>query len=393
VSWGVLYYTFSVLVVPMEAELDASRGELSLAFTLAVVARALSAPLVGAWIDRRGVRSLMTAGALAGSALTLAWSSVQGLASLYAVFVGIGVATSAVLYEPAFAAVARWFRGHERARAVLAITLVAGFASTIFLPAAAVLTDLLGWRGALRVLAGILAVATVGPHLLLGDPPPREVPAPPSRPAQTGDGTAGAPTGGSATEVTSFEAGVALRTSALWWLTTTFVCGRVPIVAVSVHLPALLVERGETATVAATLTGLIGAFSVAGRVLITVAGTRVSWHVLLGLVYVLQAAACVVFVVVPGGAVALLFVVVFGLGFGTTTITRPVMLADRFGAMAYGTIAGVVAGVVTAFEAASPLAVGVARDLAGTYQPALLGLAVVLALGTVASFRCAPGRA
>jgi MFS family permease len=392
VSWGVLYYTFSVLVVPMEADLDASRGELSLAFTLAVVARALSAPLVGAWIDRRGVRSLMTAGALAGSALTLAWSSVQGLASLYAVFVGIGVATSAVLYEPAFAAVARWFRGHERARAVLAITLVAGFASTIFLPAAAVLTDLLGWRDALRVLAGILAVATVGPHLLLGDPPPLGDPGPASRPAPTGD-DAGAPTGGSATEVTSLEAGDALRTSALWWLTTTFVCGRVPIVAVSVHLPALLVERGETATVAATLTGLIGAFSVAGRVLITVAGARVPWHVLLGLVYVLQAVACVVFVVVPGGAVALLFVVVFGLGFGTTTITRPVMLADRFGALAYGTIAGVVAGVVTAFEAASPLAVGIGRDLAGTYQPALLGLAVVLVLGTVASFRCAPGRA
>lgn len=83
VSWGVLYYAFSVLIVPMEAELRASRGEISLAFTLAVITRALTAPFAGAWIDRRGVRSLMTGGAVAGTLLTLAWSSVGSLTALY----------------------------------------------------------------------------------------------------------------------------------------------------------------------------------------------------------------------------------------------------------------------------------------------------------------------
>jgi MFS family permease len=116
----------------------------------------------------------MTAGSLAGVGLTLAWSAVTDLLQLYVVFAGIGVVTAMVLYEPAFAAVARWMRRSERAAAVLWITLAAGFASTIFMPIAALLTESLGWRGALRWLAVVVLVLTALPHALLSEP--RHVP-------------------------------------------------------------------------------------------------------------------------------------------------------------------------------------------------------------------------
>jgi hypothetical protein len=79
ISWGILYYAFSVLLVPMEEALGAGRAELSTAFSIAIVARALSAPAAGSWVDRHGVRSLMTAGSLAGVLLVLAWSSVTSV--------------------------------------------------------------------------------------------------------------------------------------------------------------------------------------------------------------------------------------------------------------------------------------------------------------------------
>ncbi len=55
---------------------------------------------------------------------------------------------AATLYEPAFAVVVSWFpRGRDRA--LLTVTLVAGLASTIFMPIEAWLLTPVGWRSAL----------------------------------------------------------------------------------------------------------------------------------------------------------------------------------------------------------------------------------------------------
>src|ERR1044071_6829591 len=66
ISWGVLYYAFSVFVTPMEADLGWSRAETTGAFSLALVLSALAAIPVGHWLDRHGARRLMTAGSCIG---------------------------------------------------------------------------------------------------------------------------------------------------------------------------------------------------------------------------------------------------------------------------------------------------------------------------------------
>lgn len=382
ISWGVLYYTFSVLLVPMQEALGAGRGELSVAFSFAIVARALSAPAAGGWVDRHGVRSLMTAGSLAGVALVLAWSAVTSVTQLTVVFVGIGLVTSAVLYEPAFAAVARWMRDTDRSTAILWITIAAGFASTIFLPLSATLSELFGWREALRWLALLLLVGTAVPHaLLLTEPPPHDGPV--ERPT-------GSPAGRRAAEAVvrgSVPTAQALRDRGFWWMTLALLGGRAPMVAVSAHLPALLLDRGETATFAAVLTGAIGALSVTGRIVITIASRRLTMLRLLGLVYLLQASGLVLMAFVPTRASALVFVVLFGIGFGATTVAKPVVIADRYGPRWYGAIAGSTAAFVTLAEAASPIAMGVARDAVGDYVAVMLALAAVLVVGAFAATR------
>src|SRR3712207_3378870 len=99
-------------------------------------------------------------------ALPLVWASVADLLVFYLVWVGIGLAMAATLYEPAFAVLAKWFE-RGRARALLLVTLAGGLASTIFLPLSAWLVEAQGWRGALFALAAILALLTILPHALV----------------------------------------------------------------------------------------------------------------------------------------------------------------------------------------------------------------------------------
>ena len=157
ISWGILHYAFTVYLGPMEAEMGWTRGDMAGAYSLALLVAGVAAIPVGRWLDRFGPRLLMTLGSIFGSVLVLAWSGVADLTQLYLVWFGIGLCMSVTLYDPAFATVTKWFDRH-RVRALTAVTLMAGFASTIFIPLAGWLVQTQGWRQSLVILAVILAV-------------------------------------------------------------------------------------------------------------------------------------------------------------------------------------------------------------------------------------------
>jgi MFS family permease len=67
ISWGTLYYAFSLFVVPMQESLGWSRPLLNGALSLGLLSTGVVAFPVGAWIDRHGGRGVMTLGSLAGA--------------------------------------------------------------------------------------------------------------------------------------------------------------------------------------------------------------------------------------------------------------------------------------------------------------------------------------
>src|SRR5438270_12974064 len=150
----------------MEAELRWSRGDMTGAFSLALLLAGLAAIPVGRWLDRHGPRLLMTVGSIAATLLVVAWARVTTLQQLYLIWAGIGLTMSATLYDPAFATASRWFE-RQRVRALPVIPLMAGFASTIFIPVAGVLVQSQGWRQSLVTLAIVLGVGTIAPRWLL----------------------------------------------------------------------------------------------------------------------------------------------------------------------------------------------------------------------------------
>lgn len=378
-SWGILFYSFAVFLEPMRAELGWSRGDTSLAFSLALLASGLAAMLVGRWLDRRGPRLLMTAGSIAGTLLVLAWSRVESLAGLYVVWIAIGLAMAATLYEPAFATLARWFE-RQRARAFLALTLMAGLASTIFQPLAAALIAQQGWRGALVTLAAVLAVVTIPAHALLLRQGPEALGLAPDGalpPAARAPSTPADPTNRAEQPVSSW-----LRQRLFWWLVAAFFLNTLGSIALSVHLVPYLADRGLSLQAAATAAGAVGAMQLLGRLAFAPLEARLPERALVTGVFLAQPLAVVALLLVPGAAGVWAFIALFGAGRGAATLSRAILIGRFYGAARYGSANGALSLFTTVAQALAPITAGLGFDLAGRYEPVfwlLAGLSLVAA--------------
>lgn len=374
VSWGVLYYAIGALVLPMERDLGWSRSTVLGGFSLGLLVQALCSFPVGHWLDRHGGRGLMTAGSAMAAVLVAAWSQVTSVATYYVIWAGLGVAMAAVLYEPAFAVVTRWFV-RRRARALLTITLVAGLASTLFVPLTDALVARFGWRQALGSLAVVLAVVTIPLHALVLRP-------------QT-------PVGSRAPEalapVTAPAASVrdVLRSREFVGLAAAFVLSAIGIAAVGVHLVPMLVERGFASATAAAIAGLVGLMQLPGRLLHPVLRRALPASQVTPALLGAQAMAVGVLAGATGFVPVLLGASLLGMASGLLTLARATEVADRFGVERYGRISGALAFGTTLARAAGPITAAALLPTLGGYGGVLLLLAILIALAAALAARTA----
>lgn len=357
VGYGVLYYAFSVFLAPIAVDLHTSTTVVTGALTLAVATTAMSAIPVGRWIDRRGGHGLMTAGSVLAVAAVAAWSQVHTVTGLYTVLAVIGFASALVLYEPAFAVVIQHFPAAVRSQALLTITIVAGFASSIFIPLAGLLTAHLGWRHAVLTLAALLLILTVPLHayVIPRGRAPRPAPA-------TGSHADG-------------DTRTALADPGFWRLLMVFTAQGAATTAVGVHLVTYLVRLGHRPTTAAAIAGLLGVLSVTGRLVTTGLLRRHSIATITATIFLTQAIGIAALPALGTSTTgAAICVTLFGIGFGVATIARPALIADRYGTSSYATIAGTMTTPVTTIKATAPLLAALLAASAG-YTTLMLTLA------------------
>jgi predicted MFS family arabinose efflux permease len=294
----------------------------------------------------------MTAGSLLGAVAVLAWSRVENLPQLYAVFAAIGVACAMVLYEAAFAVIVSWFDGpaqaRSRANALLAVTVVAGFASSIFLPLTGLLVEWYGWRHAVVVLALIYGVAAIPLHALVV----RRRTHVRQEPARARERA----------EIVR----AATRRRPFWLLVIAFTANGGAVAVIAVLLITYLVQLGHSPVLAATLAGLLGVLSVTGRLLTTGLQTRLPAALIAATIFAFQGVAALLLPLVgrtvPGAIGAVLL---FGLGFGIASITLPHLLVGRYGTAAYGSLSGRIAAFSVADKALAPLGAVALAQVAG----------------------------
>ena len=372
VSFGVIYYAFTVFIAPMEADLGWSRGELSGAFSLFLLMTGIMAFPVGWWLDKRGSRLLMTLGSIGATLLVLLWSQVNSLPAFALLMALMGCCGAAVLYEPAFAVIATWFT-RKRGAAMAIVTFTAGFASTIFIPLADALLVAFGWRQAVFMLGILLGIITIPLHLLVLR----------RRPSDLGLLPDGETTPSAAKPAAPISLAGALRSRFFWMLTLAFALSTLSVSALRVHFIPLLISIGIHPSAAALASGSIGITQVIGRMIFAPIEARLSVRTMVIGVFILLALSPTILLFGRAPLWIVLFIVLFGMAVGAHTLTRPLIVADTYGSGFYGRISSVMVIALTMARASAPFAAGLIFDLFQSYTPMLIGGAGVSALAVV----------
>ena len=272
---------------------------------------------------------------------------------------------AATLYEPAFAVIYRSF-GADARKASTALTLVAGFASTVFWPFSEWLVSALGWRGALTTLAALNLFVCLPLHRF-------------ALPEVTRSGQSALPTRSETTRRGAVPWGAA----GFWLLAAVFAGNMLAFAVLSVHLIPLLTERGLSTAQAAGLAALIGPMQVAGRVVEYTFGRRFSAAAAGLAALALLPVALLLLIRADSGFVMLgIALGLYGASNGVMTIVRAVVPADLFGRERYATLNGALSVPVIVTRAAGPVAASILWAAAGGYAAILWGLVLVSALAT-----------
>jgi MFS family permease len=409
-------YATSVYKSSLVRHFDTSLTSIGIVFSLAIVMLGLSAAVFGTWVDTGGPRRAMAAATAAWCSGLLIGSAGIATEQLWLLYLGYGVIGGIGLgigYISPVSTLIKWFPDRPGLATGLAImgfgggALVASAFSGRLLaafdgdfdptdPSSVASGSSVAWLFLTLGLA-YLVVMSFGAFLV-------KVPADDWKPdgwdPQDDDEDAMVTTA-------SVSANNALRTPQFWLLWTVLFCNVTAGIGILEQAAPMIQdffrENGDSSVSAAAAAGFVGLLSVCnmlGRFVWSstsdVIGRKAMYMIFLGVgmgLYLLLA--------LFGGGSTLLFVALAGIiisFYGGGFATIPAYLKDMFGTFQVGAIHGRLLIAWSAAGVAGPLIVNGFLDAEGTpgeltasaYQPALLTMVGVLAVGFVANLLVRP---
>lgn len=320
VSWGTLYYGITFLAGHIRQETGWSLERIFGAFSAGLLLTALVMPYAGRMLRRHGGRPVMAAGSLLAACALVVVAASRDFPCFLMGWLLAGIAMSMTLYEAAFSTL-REITALDFRRSIGIVTIVGGFASTLFWPLTHWLADGWGWRVTLLLYAGM--------HLLLCASLYWVLPIEAGRIAGTGTGVECIPQ-------------VVRRKVIL--LATFFALAAVATAAISSHAALMMADRHVPEGLAMTALVLIGPMQVVGRIAELFAAQRFSAAVtgMAGLVALVASLLLLQFV----GSLPWLvfgFALAYGAANGIMTLVRGAIVAELFEKNSYAVFQGIMA--------------------------------------------------
>ncbi len=369
--WGVGFFALPVFYVPLEREFGWTRGQVTFTGGLVLLLYSAAMPLVGALIDRVGVRRVVLAGvALSGASIAWMAAGMNSLAGLYGMAAASGVACACVSLVTSQVLVTNWF-AERRGIALGYLMAVTGLGGVVMAALAGVGIARLGWRQ--TALAGDALVWLVALPLAafaLRDRPEGEAR------SELAEAAAGV-TGG---------LGAALQSARFYLLWGAVFLGMAVSNALMQNIAPHARDAGTSVEFSGYLTATLVAANIASRPLAGWLGDRASPRLALLVAYALVGSAAVA--LLCGGARALLVgaALLAGFGYGGTVIAIPTLTARLFGRQSLGKILGVVLFGFGMGGAAGVWLVGRMFTTTGGYGAAFVVLAVMAAVAIALTF-------
>jgi predicted MFS family arabinose efflux permease len=371
ISWGSLYYAIAVLGESMSRDLGVSSTGLFGAFTVSLFLSGLAAPVIGKLIDRHGGRPILMSGSLTSAVALTLYATASGPVTVALASIFAGLALSICLYDAAFVALSQ-IAGDRYRKAVTALTLFGGFASTISWPVSQWLLTAIGWRNALLVYAALQMLVCLPLHWRFV---PRFRAAPQAKTVVSGPVAPPVPA----------------RPYAL--LAFAFAASSFVLSVLSVHIINLYKLAGLSAADAVLVASLFGPMQVLGRLLELGFARRMSVVAVGMLAHVLMVASLLGLLLVTGfSTLAIVVAALYGFGNGLMTIVRGVVPAELYGRDGYGLLLGRLSRPAFAARAMAPFALPFFLTMGLSQKHAIVGLILIAVLATI-SYQVAVRRA
>lgn len=369
-------YTFSAFLESLQRDFSASRGSVSLVFSLAGFLYFGLGVVTGPLADRWGSRRLAVVGMmLTGLGLVLA-GMARSLVEVYVAYglgVGLGVGCS---YVPVLGAVQRWFVKRRGFASGLAVSGI-GVGTLVVPPLASILIEAVGWRNAYLVLGCLAAVLGAGMALLIENDPRARGLGP--------DGDA-PPADAPVLQSSGLSVREAIKSRRFIGLYAACLIGSFGLFVPFVHLVPYALDHGVLPSLAVLLLGVIGVGSTAGRFFLGGLADRMGRPRTLWVMFLGMALALAIWAVSANFWALAVFAFAYGVFYGGFVAILPALVMDYFGGRHVSSIIGVLYTSVAFGTLIGPSAAGFAFDLQRSYTlPILASLcANLIAAGLVA---------
>jgi MFS family permease len=392
-------FSSGVFYVAILNEFGWGRAETAGAFSIAMLVHAFFAIVSGSLVDRFGPRILFPLGATflaiglaAASRITVIWH----LYLFFGVIMAIG--TTTLSYAPHMSLIPKWF---ARRRGLASGVVLAGWGvgTMVLAPVIQVMIDTLGWRSALLILACIVLVVVAPMTALFQRRSPGEVGQFPDGVVPDSGGTYVSQQNGARKDVRTpgsfrqWTLRAAICTSAFWWIGLINFCVGFTILTLVVHQAAHVVDAGYSATLAALVVGLVGLLRSGGGVLFGFLSDRIGREVVYTLGNSFTLTGVALFILLrdhSSPALLYAFVVLYGLGHGTTGSINAATIADLFPGNSLGRIMGTFEIGYGLGGALGPYFAGYCYDRVGSYTLPFLLIMAAISLGILGIWMAAP---
>jgi MFS family permease len=388
-SSGV-FYTASVFFVALINQFKWDYASTASIFSLFTILYGAWGILVGHLLDRVGPRRVVLAGGLILAVALMGNGSASTRWHLYVTHSFLSaLGLAATSYVPVSYILTRRFQEHRGFAFGIASAGV-GIGILVLVPLAQLFVDLWGWRTAYRALAMIvsLVILPVGFFAL------REAGATPL--AEKGEPRAAGPAfpqvAGASCDRTLASA---LGSREFWLVAATYVFFNGPTQLLLTHHVAYLVEVGQSRMLVAGIVGLVGLFSVPGKIGWGFLSDRfwLEWIYLAGSICI-AAASLTLLAIGPASPTWNLFgyAILIGFGYAVSASMNPILSGRFFAGRHFGIILGTLNTFYQGGAAASIWLAGYAHDVTGSYRLPLLGAIASVCLAAGCVWLAAPRR-